>query len=122
MKKVLFALCFSISVLVSFGQLGTCEKVKLMVEVVNENHYSPRPIDAEFLGYAFDYFIETIDEHKLVFTKEDYSILNAYRLKLSEEILTEKCDFVDAKSDVVCAMRALKIMTNHQYINFKITS
>jgi len=81
--------------LVSFGQRSACEKANDIIEFAQKNHYSPRPIDAQFSAYVFSYFITSIDEHHLIFTAEDYLILSAFENKLSEEILTNQCAFIE---------------------------
>ncbi|MBL4594092.1 MAG: carboxy terminal-processing peptidase [Flavobacteriales bacterium] len=94
-KRGLLLGVFSISFMLSFGQINTCEKAKLLVESITENHYNPRPIDQQFSEYTFDYFIDLIDEQKLIFSKEDYILLAEYKLKLSDEILNNNCEFIE---------------------------
>jgi carboxyl-terminal processing protease len=57
-----------------------------IMAVVQEAHFSPRPIDDTFSNRVFTKLIETADFEKKVFTKEDISSLEKYRYQIDDQI------------------------------------
>jgi carboxyl-terminal processing protease len=103
-KRVLFVL--SACLLVSCG-LITCsflppqksEEQKnvvtetVMMQLLNQAHFSPKVLDDAFSENTFDLYIKRIDNTKKFLTQEDIEVLSKYRKQLDDEILSGKMDF-----------------------------
>ena len=61
-------------------------KANLLVQLLKQHHYAPRPIDDKFSELVFDRFIENLDPYGLYFTQEKLNTLKTYRLKLDDEL------------------------------------
>jgi carboxyl-terminal processing protease len=57
-------------------------------------HVQPRTVDKTLSADWFDVLIKELDEPKIFFTKEDMDKLQAYRMRLDEELLLKKTDFL----------------------------
>jgi carboxyl-terminal processing protease len=69
-------------------------KATMLVQLLNQNHYAPRPIDDKFSRLVFDQFIENLDPYGLYFTEENLTQLKDYRLKLDNELNTNTSLFL----------------------------
>lgn len=63
--------------------------------VIQEAHFSPRPVDDSFSNRVFNKLIETADFEKKVFTKEDITALEKYRFRIDDEIRNSTFDCYD---------------------------
>ncbi|MEY4111010.1 MAG: hypothetical protein RLZZ46_1365 [Bacteroidota bacterium] len=103
-KRLLFIL--SASILLSCG-LITCSFLSpqksdghknlvtetVMMQLLNQAHFSPKAIDDSFSQNAFELYIKRIDNTKKFLTQQDIDQLSKYRTLLDDEILSGKMDF-----------------------------
>jgi carboxyl-terminal processing protease len=115
-KKLFLFLLLVPSSFTAFAQTTICNKANAVVASLDENHYASRALDEQFSVYLFDYFFEAIDEHRLIFSKEDYAQFLTYKPKLSEEILENNCSFI-ASVDSIYYQRLTEIKTTIENID-----
>lgn len=103
-KRILFVL--SACLLVSCG-LITCSFLTpeksddrknivtetVMMQLLNQAHFSPKILDDRFSENAFDLYIKRLDNTKKFLTEEDIKKLSVYRMKVDDEILNGQMDF-----------------------------
>jgi len=98
--KSLFLLCF-LSVL-SFKGVSqipsSCEQALMITKSAEKFHYAPRPVDDKFSELVFDDFISSLDENGYVFNSTDIQQFKKYYTQIDDEILTQKCHFLDEVS------------------------
>jgi carboxyl-terminal processing protease len=58
-----------------------------IMQVLQEGHYSPKPLNDSFSRQAFDRYIEYSDYGKLFFTQTDYNEFSLFRYKIDDQIL-----------------------------------
>lgn len=99
MKKILLLL-----LLVSFSLSAqqaekTCITVSKIYRLIQQEHYSPKPLDDSLSVYVFDTFIDGLDPNRNILTKADYEKLVKYRLLIDDYITDGSCDFIDDFTD-----------------------
>jgi len=95
MKKLLFLI-----LLVSFSLSAqrsekTCTILSKIYDLIEREHYSPKPIDDSLSIYVFDTFIDGLDPTHIIFTKSEYEKLKKNRLLLDNYIIDKNCIFMD---------------------------
>lgn len=58
-----------------------------IMQVLQEGHYSPKPINDSFSRQAFDRYMEYSDYGKLFFNQEDFNEFSRYRFQIDDQIL-----------------------------------
>jgi carboxyl-terminal processing protease len=66
----------------------------LISRMANKYHFQPRPLDDALSNNLFTDLLETLDEQKIFFTREDMDRLAPWRLKLDDEIRTRQTGFL----------------------------
>jgi carboxyl-terminal processing protease len=73
-----------------------CKQPKAMVDVINQYHYAPRPINDQFVHSTIVSMMQMLDPQALYFVKNDTShILNLHE-GLKEYIENKSCFFLDS--------------------------
>lgn len=95
MKKislVLFLITFSV-----FGQKSTptCEILTKLNNLIQQEHYRPKPVDDSLSVFVFDAFINELDGNRSLFIKSEYEQLNKHRLLIDNYLLDEDCNFIN---------------------------
>ncbi|MEM6686575.1 MAG: hypothetical protein AAF617_12410, partial [Bacteroidota bacterium] len=80
----------------TFAQTDTtfCYKSRLILEMIEKNHYKPKPIDDDFSAYVFDKLFERLDDRRLLYSKSDVENLADLKDKLDDFLLNGECDFI----------------------------
>lgn len=65
-----------------------------LTRMAEKFHVQPKSIDDVFSANLFHVFFDILDEHKLIFTKQDVQIVEQYRFLLDEEIKLKKQSFL----------------------------
>lgn len=72
-----------------------------MKQYLDKFHYSPKAIDDSFSSDVFSLYLERIDGSKRFLTQEDVEVLEAYRDKIDNEILSNSLDFFNLSEKVI---------------------
>lgn len=88
----LFLISFSL-----FSQNGdkTCEILSKINILIQQEHYSPKPVDDSLSVYVFDTFMDQLDVNRNLFTQIEYQKLAQHRLQLDNYIVRKNCSFMN---------------------------
>nr|WP_315130662.1 S41 family peptidase [uncultured Flavobacterium sp.] len=88
----LFLISFSL-----FSQNGdkTCEILSKINILIQQEHYSPKPVDDSLSVYVFDTFMDQLDANRNLFTQIEYQKLAQHRLQLDNYIVKKNCSFMN---------------------------
>nr|WP_314834476.1 S41 family peptidase [uncultured Flavobacterium sp.] len=88
----LFLISFSL-----FSQNGdkTCEILSKINILIQQEHYSPKPVDDSLSVYVFDTFMDQLDANRNLFTQIEYQKLAQHRLQLDNYIVRKNCSFMN---------------------------
>lgn len=88
----LFLISFSL-----FSQNGdkTCEILSKINILIQQEHYSPKPVDDSLSVYVFDTFMDQLDANRNLFTQIEYQKLAQHRLQLDNYIVQKNCSFMN---------------------------
>ncbi|MFT4061298.1 MAG: carboxy terminal-processing peptidase [Edaphocola sp.] len=67
--------------------------LKTVMAILEQGHYSPRPIDDAFSQSIYDKTLENLDYEKRFFTQEDIKVLSPYRNEIDDEIKGNSLEF-----------------------------
>ncbi|MES2574468.1 MAG: carboxy terminal-processing peptidase [Bacteroidota bacterium] len=95
MKKILLILLLTTFSLLGQNSDKTCEILSKINGIIQQQHYSPKPIDDSLSVYVFDTFIDGLDGNRNLFTKVEYDSLCKHRLLLDNYILENNCSFME---------------------------
>ncbi len=101
---VVFAGAFFAFRSVTPNPVPTTQKQKLLVAIgmlLEEQHYSPKPINDAFSKEVFKKYIEELDGDKSLFLKSDIDALKKYELTIDDEIkATQDLQFLPAINSI----------------------
>jgi carboxyl-terminal processing protease len=66
-----------------------------VADVIQREHYRPKPIDDSLSVFVFDQFIDLLDQDRNLLTKPEYQSLRLYRNALDDALLSGNCAFLD---------------------------
>ncbi|HEY6142631.1 MAG TPA: S41 family peptidase [Flavobacterium sp.] len=126
MKKTLLILLFTTFSL--FGQNSdatSCDILLKINKLLQQEHYSPKPVDDSLSAYLFDELINQLDPSRSIFFKSQVDTLSKkYRLKLDDFILQKDCFFItDIKETYQKSLLRKKSILeklNHENLDFTI--
>jgi carboxyl-terminal processing protease len=75
--------------------------LQTVMDVLNEAHFSPRPLDDTFSARIFDKMLENSDYDKKLFTAEDIKALSQYRYAIDDQIKAQSFDYYNAFSEIL---------------------
>jgi len=80
-----------------FSQNGdkTCEILSKINILIQQEHYSPKPVDDSLSVYVFDTFMDQLDVNRNLFTQIEYQKLAQHRLQLDNYIVRKNCSFMN---------------------------
>lgn len=93
MKKLLLFLLFTALTAKSQDTKNFCSKINRVVEVINREHFKPKPLDDSLSVYIFDSFINKIDSDRTLFIAEEINQLTKYKYAIDNAILEKDCRF-----------------------------
>lgn len=93
MKKLLLFLLFTTLTAKSQDTKNFCSKINRVVEVINREHFKPKPLDDSLSVYIFDSFIHKIDSDRTLFIAEEINQLTKYKYAIDNAILEKDCSF-----------------------------
>jgi carboxyl-terminal processing protease len=73
----------------------------VMMQLLNQAHFSPKALNDEFSENTFDLYIKRIDNTKKFLTQEDIERLSKYRKQIDDEILTGKMEFFKEANELL---------------------
>lgn len=87
----------SISLFYSFYQRSGKNEVlvQLVVQLIEDGHFNPVPIDDAFSAKAFDAYLKNLDPLKQFMTREDVAQLSKYKLQIDDQIRNHKFQLYD---------------------------
>ena len=74
---------------------NACATLFQINKIIQEKHYKPRPIDDSLSVYVFEEFLDKLDENNTLFLASEINILKKNKFKIDDNILNQKCDFLD---------------------------
>jgi carboxyl-terminal processing protease len=98
--KIFYFLIVISIVKLNAQESSVCEKSLMIVKTAEKYHYNPRKIDDDFSNIVFTNFLETIDPTGFFFTKEEYNLLENFKSKIDDEILSNSCTFLDKTTEI----------------------
>jgi len=93
MKRILIVGLFLQSLL-SFTQENFCKKITAIKNLIQTQHYQPKPIDDSLSVYVFNTVINNFDTPRFILTKDEYNTLSQHRLKIDDYIFEGNCNFI----------------------------
>jgi carboxyl-terminal processing protease len=72
----------------------TADNAFVITRMVEKFHIQPRPVNKDLSADWFDLILQSLDDEKIFFIKEDINRLLPYRLLLDEEVLHKKTGFL----------------------------
>jgi len=72
----------------------------IITRMADKFHLQPKPINDEFSLSTFNRMLDALDEERIFFTQADIQQLSVYRLKLDDEVLSRKTDFLQLLSTI----------------------
>ena len=66
---------------------------RIIADILEHGHYSPKKLNDETSASAFDKYMETLDYNKQYFLKKDYDALSKHRKSLDNELKSQNLDF-----------------------------
>lgn len=95
MKKISLILFLTTYSLFGQNSAKTCEILSKINELIQREHYHPKPVDDSLSVFVFDTFIDDLDGNRNLFTKIEYENLCKHRLQLDNYILQNDCSFMN---------------------------
>ncbi len=95
MKKLLVVLLAWPVCIFAQNSIKTCQTVSKVNDLLQRQHYRPKPVDDSLSVFIFDSFIDQLDKSHNLFLKSEYEQLAVHRLTLDDEILAGNCNFMD---------------------------
>lgn len=93
MKRILIASLFLQS-LWGFTQENFCKKVTAIQNLIQTQHYQPKPIDDSLSVYVFNTLIEKFDAPRFILTESEFNSLSQHKFKIDDYILERNCSFI----------------------------
>ncbi|MGX7666614.1 S41 family peptidase [Flavobacterium pedocola] len=79
-----------------FGQKNDlCSTWTKINAVIQQNHYTPKPVDDSLSVYVFDSFLQKLDENNRIFLESEIVSLKNHRLKIDDYLTKENCTFIE---------------------------
>ena len=66
----------------------------LISKMAEKFHTQPKPLDDQMSANIYSSLLESLDDSRLFFTKEDINILSTYQYKIDDEIRNQQSDFL----------------------------
>ncbi|MGB1042530.1 MAG: S41 family peptidase [Tenacibaculum sp.] len=91
---ILYFYCLNIS----FSQKNNvtfCDELTSLNEAIQLKHFSPKKTNDQFSKEVFSLFLNSLDEKKEIFTKENISQLEIHKKKLDDYISLKQCSFIN---------------------------
>lgn len=93
MKRILVAYLF-LNTLFGFAQENFCKKVTAIQNLIQTQHYQPKPIDDSLSVYVFNTLIEKFDAPRFILTESEFNSLSQHKFKIDDYILEGNCSFI----------------------------
>lgn len=92
-----FLLCIGLFPLFLFGQRekNPCETLSRINTLIQEYHYSAKPVDDSLSVYVFKTFLSRLDEENRLFIDSEIKALQKHELKIDDYIKDKDCSFLD---------------------------
>lgn len=94
-KLIILLLFISSNFFSQSNNLDACKTVSKIKELVNENHYKPKPINDSLSVYVFKTFLEKLDSDNSLFLESEINLLSKHKLKIDNYIKEDNCAFLD---------------------------
>ncbi|MEM6718104.1 MAG: S41 family peptidase [Bacteroidota bacterium] len=80
----------------TFAQIDSsfCNKSRLILEMLEKNHYKPKAINDDFSNYVFEKLLERLDDRRLLYSQGDIEVLEPLKDTLDDYLLNGECDFI----------------------------
>jgi carboxyl-terminal processing protease len=72
-----------------------CSKSRLILEMLEEQHFKPKAIDDDFSSYVFTRMMERLDDRRLLYSLEDVAMLDSLKTSLDDYLKNGKCNFIE---------------------------
>lgn len=93
MKKILLVLLFIPFPFFAQNKGDSCEIIKKINNLIQSEHFSPKPIDDSLSVYVFETFLSDLDADKNIFLKSEYEYLSRHKYKLDDYLNANDCYF-----------------------------
>lgn len=79
----------------SQSEKNACETLSRINNIIQQQHYRPKPVDDSLSVYVFKTFLEKLDENNNLFLQSEIDSLSIHRLTIDNSILEKNCVFLD---------------------------
>ena len=90
----------------------------VITRMIDKFHVQPRTVDDSFSMRVYDRLLDELDDEHIFFTREDIRKLSVYRLKLADQILQQKTDFLQLLTELF-HQRLLQVDTMIDHVTAK---
>jgi carboxyl-terminal processing protease len=95
MNKILFIFVFYFFTNFTFAQEDLfCKELKAVVDIVDQAHYKPKPLNDSLSASVFKLFLNAIDNHQTFFLKSDIDEFKKDQLAIDDFISNGDCHFI----------------------------
>ena len=97
MKRILIAVICSL-MFITFGSAQNahfCEQLQGLQSVIQNNHFSPKPLNDSLSVHVYQLFLEHLDPKKTLFTAGNIALFDVDKLNIDDYIKTNNCNFID---------------------------
>lgn len=95
MKKIYLLLVFVPTLFFSQSEVNPCETLQKINQLVQDQHYKPKPVDDSLSVYVFNEFLKALDEDNRIFIEPEIENLKKNKLQIDNFILSNNCAFLD---------------------------
>ncbi|MFP9113643.1 S41 family peptidase [Flavobacterium sp. RHBU_3] len=74
---------------------NACRVFARINTLMQEKHYSPKPLDDSLSVYVFNTVIDQLDDNHILFTEDEYNSLLVHKTSIDDYIKQQKCSFFD---------------------------
>jgi carboxyl-terminal processing protease len=97
MKKITLVFLFLTFSLFAQNSDTDCEILFKINNLLQKEHYNPKPVDDSLSAYVFDELLRNLDSSRNIFLKSQAdSLSKKYRLQIDNLLLNKDCSFINA--------------------------
>ena len=95
MKKILAFACLLPFLAGAQNHDEACRVFHSISQLLNEEHFKPKPTDDSLSVYVFNTVIKNLDENRMILLKEDIDSLSRHKYKIDDYLINRDCAFFE---------------------------
>lgn len=95
MKKIYLLLVFVPTLFFAQSEVNPCETLQKINQLIQDQHYKPKPVDDSLSVYVFNEFLKSLDEDNRLFIEPEIESFKKNKLQIDNYILSKNCAFLD---------------------------